>query len=84
MNETIRIAHVIGKWLGGGVESVVMNYYRNIDKTKIQFDFICDNDSTDIPYKEIESIGGRVFLIPPYHLFIKLNSSQDINKSCIS
>ena len=43
-----------------------MNYYRNIDKTKIQFDFICDNDSTDIPYEEIESMGGRVFLIPPY------------------
>ena len=30
--EPIRIAHVIGKWVGGGVESVVMNYYRNIDK----------------------------------------------------
>ena len=26
----IRVAHVIGNWLGGGVESVVMNYYRNI------------------------------------------------------
>ena len=49
--EPIRIAQIIGKWLGGGVESVVMNYYRYIDRTKIQFDFICDEDSTDIPYK---------------------------------
>ena len=24
--EPIRIAHIMGKWLGGGVESVVMNY----------------------------------------------------------
>lgn len=24
----------------GGVESVIMNYYRCIDKTKIQFDFL--------------------------------------------
>jgi glycosyltransferase EpsF len=62
----IRIVHVIGKWVGGGVEAVVMNYYRHIDKTKIQFDFICDNDSTNIPYEEIESLGGRVILIPPY------------------
>ena len=58
-NEPIRVAHIIGKWLGGGVESVVMNYYRNIDKNKIQFDFICDEDSTNIPYEEIENLVGR-------------------------
>ena len=54
--EPIRIAHVIGKWVGGGVEAVVMNYYRNIDHSKIQFDFIFDNDSINIPYEEIESL----------------------------
>ena len=69
--KTIRIAQIVGKWLGGGVESVVMNYYRNIDKTKIQFDFICDSDSTDIPYKEIEKLGGKVILIPPYQKVLK-------------
>lgn len=66
MNEPLRIAQVMGKWLGGGVESVVMNYYRNIDRSAVQFDFICDSDSTDIPYDEIESLGGRVFVVPPY------------------
>lgn len=70
-NKTIRVAQIIGKWLGGGVESVVMNYYRNIDRNKIQFDFICDNDSTNIPYAEIESLGGKVILIPPYQKVIK-------------
>lgn len=69
--EPIRIAQIIGKWLGGGVESVVMNYYRHIDRTKIQFDFICDNDSTNIPYKEIEELGGKVILIPPYQKVFK-------------
>lgn len=69
--EPIRIAQITGKWFGGGVEAVVMNYYRNIDKSKIQFDFICDNDSTDIPYEEIESLGGRVILIPPYQKVFK-------------
>lgn len=62
----IRIAHIMGKMVGGGVESVVMNYYRNIDKEKIQFDFICDSDSTNIPKEEIESYGGKVIIIPPY------------------
>jgi len=69
--EPIRIAQIIGKWLGGGVEAVVMNYYRHIDRNKIQFDFICDEDSTDIPKEEIESLGGRIVLIPPYQKAIK-------------
>lgn len=69
-NKQIRIAQIIGKWVGGGVESVVMNYYRQIDRTKIQFDFICDDDSTNIPYEEIEALGGKVILISPYqHVF---------------
>ena len=69
--EPIRVAQIIGKWVGGGVEAVVMNYYRNIDKSKIQFDFICDDDSTNIPYDEIEALGGKVILIPPYQNVFK-------------
>ncbi len=73
--QPIRVAQIIGKWLGGGVESVVMNYYRHIDRTKIQFDFICDNDSTNIPYEEIEKLGGRVILIPPYQKVFKYHKA---------
>ena len=43
-----------------------MNYYRNMDRTKIQCDFICDEDSTNIPYEEIEELGGKVIICPPY------------------
>lgn len=70
-NQPIRVAHIVGKWLGGGVESMLMNYYKYIDKNNIQFDFICDNDSTNIPYEEIEKMGGRVILIPPYQKVFK-------------
>lgn len=69
--EPIRIAQIVGKWLGGGVEAVVMNYYRHIDHSKVQFDFICDDDSTNIPYDEIEKLGGKVILIPPYQKVFK-------------
>ncbi len=69
--DIIRIAQIMGKWVGGGVEAVVMNYYRYINKSKIQFDFICDSDSYDIPYKEIESLGGKVILVPPYQKVFK-------------
>ena len=70
--QNIIVAHIMGKWLRtDGVESVVMNYYRNIDKSKVQFHFICDEDSTDIPYDEIEKLGGKVIVVPPYQKLFK-------------
>ncbi len=41
----IRVAQIMGKMEKGGVEAVVMNYYRHIDRSRIQFNFIVDNDS---------------------------------------
>ena len=69
--QPIRVAQIVGKWVGGGVESFLMNYYRNIDRTKVQFDFICDDDSINIPYEEIEKLGGNVILVPPYQKIFK-------------
>ena len=46
MTEPVRVAQVVGKMVGGGVEAVVMNYYRHIDHSKVQFDFLVDSDST--------------------------------------
>ncbi|NMM99125.1 glycosyl transferase [Bifidobacterium sp. DSM 109959] len=60
--------------MGGGVEATVMNHYRHIDRDKVQFDFIVQDDSTVVPVDEIESLGGRVFTIPSYKqlpLYIK-------------
>lgn len=65
-SKPVRVAHIVGKMIGGGVESFLMNYYRNIDKEKIQFDFIIDADSTVVPREEIEKLGGRIIEIPPY------------------
>lgn len=77
----LKVGIVLGKWVGGGVESVLMNYYRNIDKTKFEFDFICDSDSIDIPYNDIESLGGKVIICPPYQeLFKYVRSLETIFK----
>ena len=70
-NKPIVVAQIMGKWVGGGVEAVIMNYYRHIDKNIVQFDFICDEDSTNIPYEEIESLGGRVIICPRYQSVFK-------------
>ena len=70
MNQPIRVAHIIGKMVNGGIESVVMNYYRHIDRTKVQFDFFVDEDYTEefkvMPPEEIRQLGGRVIIVPPY------------------
>ena len=62
----MRVAQIVGKMENGGVEAVVMNYYRHIDRSKVQFDFYADEDSTWIPKDEIESLGGHVYIVPPY------------------
>lgn len=69
----IRIGHIVGKMMGGGVEAMLMNYYRHINKNKIQFDFIIDNDSTIVPYDEIALLGGRVLKIAPYQKIHQYN-----------
>lgn len=44
-----------------GVATVVMNYYRHIDRNRIQFDFLYFEDSPLSYEREIRSLGGRVF-----------------------
>ena len=46
----------------GGVESFLMNYYRKLNRGKIQFDFLCNNKT--VAYEdEIASLGGEIFKI---------------------
>lgn len=71
MGQPYRVAHVVGKMVGGGVEAVVMNYYRHIDRERLQFDFVVDADSTRVPVEEIENLGGRVFEVPAYQQLTK-------------
>ena len=49
----------------GGAETMVMNYYRHIDRTKIQFDFMVHRDERGAYDDEIEAMGGRIFRMPP-------------------
>ncbi|MBP3817753.1 MAG: glycosyltransferase family 1 protein [Butyrivibrio sp.] len=68
MNEQkpIRVLQIIGIVCGGGVESVIMNYYRNMDRRKVQFDFVIDGKDKSILDDEIVSLGGKVYHVTPY------------------
>lgn len=64
--EPIRVLQIIGIVCGGGVEAVIMNYYRHIDRSRVQFDFVIDGYERSILDDEIESLGGRIYHVCPY------------------
>lgn len=62
IKKPIRILHVLpGLTYCGGIEAYLLNYYRHIDRSKIQFDFITHSRVEHEIKSEIESLGGRVF-----------------------
>ena len=60
--EPIRILHCVAGIGRGGYETLVMNLYRKIDRTKVQFDFLYSFGG--VYRKEILALGGRVYKIP--------------------
>ena len=58
----IRILQVVRRMNYGGLETLIMNLYRNIDRNKFQFDFIVDKSGKYD--KEIKSMGGKIFYLP--------------------
>ena len=64
-NKPIRILQIGMHDKIGGVETFLMNYYRNIDKKKFQFDFINPYEKLSFQ-EEIEKLGGKVYKIPNF------------------
>lgn len=66
MNKPLRVLHFQGRMGKGGAETFMMNAYRNIDRSKFQFDFLIYNDFVDVkPYnKEIHKLGGHIYAVP--------------------
>ena len=68
MSECIHVLHVIRAMDRGGAETMIMNLYRHIDRSRIKFDFLvhvenkCDNDD------EILKLGGRIFTFFPLRI----------------
>lgn len=63
----IRILHSVSNLDRGGIETMLMNYYRHIDRTKIQFDFICNKQKPGAYDDEVQSMGARIFHSPGLH-----------------
>lgn len=60
----IRILQCVNDMHRAGLETMLMNYYRNIDREKIQFDFLTHRPERSDYDDEIESLGGKIYYAP--------------------
>lgn len=56
-----RILHVVGRMNRAGAETMIMNIYRNIDREKVQFDFLYFTEEKTAFDNEIEKLGGKIY-----------------------
>ena len=61
----IRVLQVVTIMNRGGLETMLMNYYRKLDKTKIQFDFMTNRLERGHYDDEIEALGGKIYRLSP-------------------
>lgn len=67
--EPIRVLHENVILDPGGIEAMIMNIYRNIDREKVQFDFLLHRDTKGFYDDEVRSLGGKIYIAPPFNPF---------------
>lgn len=77
-----RVLHIFKVMNRGGAETATMNIYRNLDRDKIQFDFICMDAEEGEFDDEIYSLGGKIYRInpPSFHYIRHIKSIIKICK----
>ena len=60
----IRILHSVSNMDRAGIETMLMNYYRRIDREKIQFDFLVNKTKPGAYDDEIRALGGNIYVSP--------------------
>lgn len=60
----IRVLHSVSNMDRAGIETMLMNYYRHIDRSKVQFDFLCNKIKPGAYDEEIIKMGGNIYHSP--------------------
>lgn len=61
----IRILQIVNELNMGGIQAFLMNLYRNIDRSKIQFDFLINDLPVGDFENEILALGGKIYRVTP-------------------
>lgn len=65
----LRILQVVTHMNRGGLETMLMNYYRHIDRAQVQFDFLTHRPYDGDYGEEIKSVGDLIYHLPVLSLF---------------
>lgn len=65
----VRVLQIVTTMNRGGLETMLMNYYRHINRNKVQFDFLVHRSEEGDYEKEILSFGGRIYRMPALNPF---------------
>ncbi len=68
MGQPVRILHILGNTQLGGAESRIMDLYRHMDRSVVQFDFVVHSKEEGYFNEEIRKLGGRIFRVPRFHV----------------
>lgn len=60
----VRVLQIVTYMGRGGLETMLMNYYRHIDRNKVQFDFLVHREFEADYDKEIMELGGKIYHMP--------------------
>ena len=60
----LHVLHSVSNMARAGIETMLMNYYREMDRSQIQFDFLANKPAPGEYDEEIRRMGGRVFVSP--------------------
>lgn len=63
----IRVLQMIGSLNVGGSQTMIMNIYRNIDRTKMQFDFVLDHPSETYFAEDVKALGAKIYTMPIFN-----------------
>lgn len=74
----IRILQIVNELNMGGIQAFLMNLYRNIDRNKVQFDFLISDLSKGFFEDEIISLGGKIYRVTPRRKSV-LKNKRDLN-----
>lgn len=62
----LRVLQIFGTLDRGGAETMIMNLYRKIDRSILQFDFVVHSNETGAYEEEIQHLGGRIYRVPQF------------------
>src|SRR5690554_544506 len=66
---TVRILHIVTSMDVGGIETMLMNLFRSIDRSEIVFDFLVHREGKGFYEDEILSLGGKIHRVQPLKVF---------------